>query len=382
MDGASRQIQTYQWGLDLTGSLQGAGGVGGLLWMNASTNGVHFCAMDGNGNVKALVNAADGTVSARYEYGPFGEMVRSDGSVARLNPFGFSTKYQDDETGLIMYPARPYNPSTGRWHSRDPIEEEGGQNFYGFVNNNPVSAVDPLGYVIQTTCPIDDYLKSIGVTGYRSNLVNGVYTYDYAGSPDAVTGAASAKLIVVRMLQTTYVFKVADLEKHVAARLTIVNNAVNANFQFGTGNRVLNANDLNNNPQAYYNQLNNGQTVLACQALSEVIFLTGNGNNTEGRRPYDGVWIPGDWGWIENKAYTQDGDWNNPVTGQNRGLQGENVFCTGDDLFWGHFMSGTHSAESESWWFIEIKGWTSNSGKHGNPVWRNYIKYPTTGLDK
>jgi hypothetical protein len=39
-----------------------------------------------------------------------------------------------------------YDPSTGRWLQRDPIGEAGGLNLYGFVDNNPVNFVDPLGF--------------------------------------------------------------------------------------------------------------------------------------------------------------------------------------------------------------------------------------------
>ena len=71
-------IRNYVWGNDLSGSAQGAGGVGGLLEVSyhgaATTNA--FVAYDGNGNVSALVNAGDGTVLANYEYGPFGETIR------------------------------------------------------------------------------------------------------------------------------------------------------------------------------------------------------------------------------------------------------------------------------------------------------------------
>jgi hypothetical protein len=38
-----------------------------------------------------------------------------------------------------------YNPSTGRWLSKDPIEESGGVNLYGFVKNDSVNSVDVLG---------------------------------------------------------------------------------------------------------------------------------------------------------------------------------------------------------------------------------------------
>jgi RHS repeat-associated protein len=57
----------------------------------------------------------------------------------------FSTKYHDDETGLLNYGCRFYNASTGKWLDRDSIEEEGGNNLYGFVGNNPISASDPFG---------------------------------------------------------------------------------------------------------------------------------------------------------------------------------------------------------------------------------------------
>ena len=93
---------SFMWGLDLSGSAQGAGGVGGLIEVNDTANGTHFAAYDGNGNVTALVKASDGTVSARYEYGPFGELLRATGPMAKANPFRFSTKYQDDESDLVF----------------------------------------------------------------------------------------------------------------------------------------------------------------------------------------------------------------------------------------------------------------------------------------
>jgi RHS repeat-associated protein len=57
--------------------------------------------------------------------GPFGEVVRSTGPMAKANPFRFSNKYQDDETDLLYYGYRYYNASTGRWLSFDPVSEIG-----------------------------------------------------------------------------------------------------------------------------------------------------------------------------------------------------------------------------------------------------------------
>jgi len=142
---ASAVRQSYLWGLDLSGTMQGAGGVGGLLAITDASQGSHFCAYDGNGNVTALVKADGSGLTAQYEYGPFGELLRATGPMARANPFRFSTKYQDDESDLIYYGYRYYNPSTGRWPNRDPIEEFGGRALYAFVGNNPISFLDALG---------------------------------------------------------------------------------------------------------------------------------------------------------------------------------------------------------------------------------------------
>jgi RHS repeat-associated protein len=65
--------------------------------------------------------------------------------MAKANPLRFSTKYQDDETELLYYGYRYYSPSSGRWVSRDPIEEKGGPNIYGFVANDPMQRFDRLG---------------------------------------------------------------------------------------------------------------------------------------------------------------------------------------------------------------------------------------------
>jgi RHS repeat-associated protein len=77
--------------------------------------------------------------------GPFGELLRATGPMARANPFRFSTKYQDDESDLLYYGYRYYNASTGRWLSRDPIDESGGLNLYGFVKNACTQYYDLLG---------------------------------------------------------------------------------------------------------------------------------------------------------------------------------------------------------------------------------------------
>ena len=65
--------------------------------------------------------------------------------MAKGNPFRFSTKYQDDESDLLYYGYRYYNASTGRWVSRDPLGEHGGQNLYALVSNAVLDDYDALG---------------------------------------------------------------------------------------------------------------------------------------------------------------------------------------------------------------------------------------------
>ena len=135
-------VRSYAWGIDLSGSLSGAGGVGGLAWVTLHTasgpaSGAHFTCYDGNGNIVALVSATTGTETARYEYGPFGEPIRVSGPASSLNPFRFSTKRTDNNTDLVLYEYRAYNPIFGRWLSRDPIEEWECVQLYAFVRNAP-----------------------------------------------------------------------------------------------------------------------------------------------------------------------------------------------------------------------------------------------------
>ena len=109
----------------------------------------HLYAHDANGNVSALVDAGTGVVAARYAYAAFGATLVSEGPLARRNPFRFSSEYADDETGLIYYNWRHYDPVHGAWLGRDPIGVDGGANLYAFCGNRPMDQVDDLGMAVQ-----------------------------------------------------------------------------------------------------------------------------------------------------------------------------------------------------------------------------------------
>ncbi len=159
----------YLWGLDLSQTLQGAGGIGGLLQSRSSaTNAFTFC--DANGNITDLVDT-NGAVVAHYEYDPYGNTIAQSGDQADANPFRFSTKYWDGETGFYYYGYRFYSPQLGRWLSKDPLIENAYEryirlfspevanfmlrllltgsdesNTYSAFGNDAVGAVDHLGW--------------------------------------------------------------------------------------------------------------------------------------------------------------------------------------------------------------------------------------------
>lgn len=133
----------HVWGPDLSGSAQGAGGIGGLLCTHIGSSR-YYPLYDGSGNICQYLDAA-GAIAAKYEYGPFGQLHSASGSASGSLRFRFSTKYADPETGDYYYGYRYYSAWMGRWLSRDPIGEHGGTNLYDFVWNNPSGWVDVLG---------------------------------------------------------------------------------------------------------------------------------------------------------------------------------------------------------------------------------------------
>ncbi|MBO4315320.1 MAG: RHS repeat-associated core domain-containing protein, partial [Prevotella sp.] len=133
----------YYWGKDLSGTLQGAGGVGGLLYL--TIDGVPYIPdYDNIGNITRYLDA-NGNVVAQYTYDAFGGTLSQSGSLASFFRHRFSTKYLDVETGLYYYGYRFYHPPNLRWLNRDPIEENGGVNIYGFCKNAPMMWSDDIG---------------------------------------------------------------------------------------------------------------------------------------------------------------------------------------------------------------------------------------------
>jgi RHS repeat-associated protein len=103
-----------------------------------------------------LIKNSTAEVVVRWDYDAFGNRVTNwyapGSGGGDLCPVRFSSKYEEDETGWSYYGYRFYDPVGGRWVSRDPIEEEGGVNLYGFVLNNAIGWVDDSG--LRVTAPM------------------------------------------------------------------------------------------------------------------------------------------------------------------------------------------------------------------------------------
>ena len=135
-------LVTYDRGLDLSGSLQGAFGVGGLL-ARTDIKGTLFYHSDGFGNIRVLFDKYQ-TLEAKYLYDPFGNILGKWGPYADVNLYRYSSK-EFNSLGLYDFGGRYYDPNLQRFISCDPLAEVGGINLYGYVANNPVNLIDPYG---------------------------------------------------------------------------------------------------------------------------------------------------------------------------------------------------------------------------------------------
>jgi RHS repeat-associated protein len=114
----------------------------GATVASGANTGNYFYALDHLGSIHELTDSA-GTLRARYDYDPYGQRTKLSGDLG--TDFGFTGFYRHDATGLDLAVYRAYDTETGRWISRDPIEESGGINLFSYATNNPVTDLDALG---------------------------------------------------------------------------------------------------------------------------------------------------------------------------------------------------------------------------------------------
>jgi RHS repeat-associated protein len=110
---------------------------------------------DLSGNVIALVDPSNQEIAESYAFTAFGQetIYHSSGKMieksALGNPWRFSDKRVDEETGLVFFGARYYDPEVGRWITPDPLGYADGPNLYAYVHNNPINSFDRFGFATE-----------------------------------------------------------------------------------------------------------------------------------------------------------------------------------------------------------------------------------------
>ena len=120
-----------------------------LMVVKGAADTLYRIVTDHLGSVRLVVRVSDGVVVQSRRYSAWGE-PEADTQPGWL-PLGYAGGIEDPATGLVRFGARDYEPSSGRWLSRDPIGFAGGDaNLYAYVANDPVGNVDPSGMLVET----------------------------------------------------------------------------------------------------------------------------------------------------------------------------------------------------------------------------------------
>jgi RHS repeat-associated protein len=144
----------YQDGLKPVAELDGAGNVVSRFVYGGKANVPEYVVKNGAeyrlitdqlGSVRLVVNAADGSIAQRLDYDEFGRVLND--SNPGFQPFGYAGGLYDPDTGLVRFGARDYDADAGRWMSKDPIGFDGGDNWYDYVDNDPINKIDPTGLI-------------------------------------------------------------------------------------------------------------------------------------------------------------------------------------------------------------------------------------------
>ena len=100
---------------------------------------------DGLGTVTELTDI-NGAVAKAYAYDTYGNILESPGVVEQ--PYTYTGREFDAESGLLYYRARSYDPVTGRFLQKDPTGfASGDPNLYTYVEGNPLNLTDPDGEI-------------------------------------------------------------------------------------------------------------------------------------------------------------------------------------------------------------------------------------------
>ena len=137
MDERSNVVRAYVWGE----------GIDRLLAVKIGSR-TYTALTDIQGSVWGYADEG-GAVVARWTYDAWGnvlsEEIAPSAEALRSVRYRFQGRERSSATGLVNFRMRWYDPTTGRWLSKDPIGLNGGLNLYSFCGGNPLNDIDPYG---------------------------------------------------------------------------------------------------------------------------------------------------------------------------------------------------------------------------------------------
>ncbi len=148
-DTLSRVLETYDSSATLQARYTYGAGIDEVLTLERG-GATYTYHRDGLGSISEITDAS-GALVERYTYDVYGTPTITDGAGSALaassiaNPYMFTGREYEPESGIYSYRARMYSPRLGRFLQHDPLGYVDGLNMYAYVGNDPVNWVDPLG---------------------------------------------------------------------------------------------------------------------------------------------------------------------------------------------------------------------------------------------